>query len=251
MVYLRKRKRAATPQPKRRKRSTTARKHVLAKRNVGYARVGGYYNRMSATGSENKFLDTNLTGLIDLTGEIAVGGTPTSLCLIPQNTTESGRIGRKCTIKSLYIRMYLRLDPATSVADTGSYTIAIVLDKQANGAYPAYLDIFGGDNITSALNLSNSQRFVILKRWVGVLNATTSSTTTSDNWATSGNTLITYFGGYETFEYYSKLDIPLEFSSTTGAITELRSNNIFIAWASEEDDVVDVQIDARIRYSDK
>lgn len=206
---------------------------------------------MSATGTENKFFDTNLAGVIDATGEIAVGGTPTSLCLIPQDTTESGRIGRKCTVKSIYIRALLQLDPTNNVSNSGTYSIALVLDKQANGAYPAFLDIFEKDRTVSPLNLGNSQRFVILKRWVDVLNATTATATTSDNWATAGNTVRNWYGGHKFIEYYSKVDIPLEFSSTTGAITELRSNNLFIAWVSESDDVVDVLMDIRLRYTDK
>jgi len=52
-------------------------------------------------------------------------------------------------------------------------------------------------------------------------------------------------------EYFMRLNIPLKYSGSTGAITELKTNNIFImASAFASDDLVSVSGTTRLRYSD-
>jgi len=61
------------------------------------------------------------------------------------------------------------------------------------------------------------------------------------------------FNTYQEYiEWYSKCQIPLEFSSTTGAITEIRSNNLFLlaGCSTGGDDLVNFLGTCRLRYSD-
>lgn len=203
----------------------------------GYSRIGGYYGRYFPGSTELKFFDTVLSGSIDATGEVAPGGgTSTGIVLIGQGVTESTRVGRKCTIKSIQMKGRMTLATDTS---SGQYNIALVWDKQANGAYPAYTDVFETDVPTAHLNLANSGRFVILKRWFGTMN----QLTYNDTGAVFGQAT-------KALKYYKKCNIPLEFSSTTGAITELRSNNLFLMWSSNVDDKFAVASNWRVRFSD-
>lgn len=206
--------------------------------NPGVTRTGGYYGRFQPGGNELKFFDTVFSGGIDATGEIAPGGgTQTALNLIAQGTTESQRIGRKCVIKRIDLKGDITL--ANNIG-SATYNVCLILDTQANGAYPTYTDVFETDSPRSFLNLANSQRFRVMKRWFGVLNQN----------AGDGS------GGYQsvrrTLKFNKSCNIPIEFSSTTGAITEIRSNNLFVMWDCDitEDDAMNVNMSWRLRFSD-
>lgn len=202
----------------------------------GVERIGGFYGRFSGPSGENKFFDTALSFLCDSTGEVPATG---QLTLIPQGVTESTRVGRKCTLKSIQLRLFANFDPgAGSVASTNIY-IYVVQDTQCNGAAAAITDVLTSNVMGSALiNLANSQRFVIHKRLVCTLQSGAGVTGAYGNAA-------------KTIDYFKKVNIPIEFSSTTGAITEIRSNNLFLlAGASVGDDVTTITGNCRLRFSD-
>ena len=114
------------------------------------------------------------------------------------------------------------------------------IDKQANGAAAAVTDVFTSANLASAMhNLSNSQRFVVLKKMKFTMGPMAGATTAYNN-------------STRTFEMFKKCNIPLEFSSTTGAITELRSNNVFLLAGTDQlsDDLISVAGTCRVRFSD-
>lgn len=211
----------------------------------GRDRTGGFYGRFSGDDAELKFFDTTTTLLFDATGEVSANATGGQMNLIPQGVTESTRVGRKCVIKSIYLRMVHT--PATTTANSFC-KFAIVLDKQANGAVPAYTDIYTTNaSISAPLNLANSSRFQILKEFNLLANATAAST--SDNWATLGNTV--YSQPLRRIKWFKRCNIPLEFNSTTGAITEVRTNNLCIAYISSTgDDIHSATGIIRLRFSD-
>ncbi len=208
----------------------------------GYDRTGGFYGRYSGKGSENKFFDTTLAFTFDATGEVPATG---QLTLIPQGVTESSRVGRKCTIKSVQLRAMVALSPAAAAVSAGVAYLFLVLDTQANGAAAAATG--NGGVMTSAtfsesmLNLSESGRFRIMKKWVWDFNPGAGATTALN-------------AAVKHLEYYKKCNIPLEFSSTTGAITEIRSNNIFLLAGSDGigtfDDLISFAGECRVRFSD-
>lgn len=204
----------------------------------GYTRSTGFYGRYPPLGSELKFFDTSFTFSVDTTGEVPATG---QLCLIPQGVTESTRVGRKCIIKSLRLTLNIQVTPGALATASDTGVIYVMLDTQTNGAAASIADIFTTTtDITVALrNLNNVERFKILKilryKYSPGAGATTAFNT-------------------ETIHkecYLGNLNIPLEFSSTTGAITELKSNNIFICAGSHGlDDAAAVTGRARVRFSD-
>lgn len=116
-------------------------------------RTGGWANPST---SETKFIDTSpiptlTTGVDTFTTPILLNG-----CI--QGTEATQRLGRKIVMTSLYLKGRLSLAPTTTGG--GYVRIAIVYDKQANGAAPAATDVFLTDNNTSPNNLSNRDRFV-------------------------------------------------------------------------------------------
>lgn len=191
---------------------------------------------------EVKFFDTALSLPIDSTG--AVEG---SLNLIPQGATESNRIGRQCTITSVLIKAFLQWQSnmAQSIFVGTQVRFALVLDKQANGANATYTDVYASNSITAPRNLSNAERFFVLKEWQMIPKHPAVGTT--DNWATQANSVANC--PHTEMEFYKRVRIPLEFSSTTGAITEIRSNNLFlVGMSSSGDDIQTVIGTARVRF---
>lgn len=204
----------------------------------GFTRTGGYYKRMSGCcGGEDKFFDTALSFNVDVTGEVPATG---QLCLIPQDNTQSGRDGLKAMITSIQIRGTAIFGPAATTIGVCNSYIYVVLDTQANGAAAAVTDVLTSSSMSVAMiNMANSERFRILKRLVikcqsaaGIQGAFS-----SDEVA---------------FDWYSKVNIPIIWSSTTGAITEIRSNNIFLLAGSDTlaDDLVAVSGTCRLRFNE-
>jgi len=85
--------------------------------------------------------------------------------------------------------------------------------------------------------MGNSQRFTILKKWQVPFSVQAGVSTA--------------FGRViKSINLYKKLNLPVEYSSTTGAITEIRSNNLFLLAGAADDDLISCQGFTRIRYSD-
>lgn len=200
---------------------------------AGRSRIGGYYGRYSGKNPELKFFDTTTTSTVSTTGVIET----TSINLIPQGVTENSRVGRKCVIKSIYFKCLLF--SSVTVQVTNSIQLALVWDKQANGADAAYTDIWEANLFNSFINLANSSRFRILKTFRVTLKPTVNLASTTN------------FNAHKLLKYYKKCNIPLEFDSTTGAITEVKSNNLaWYAIASSSDGTATLAMTTRIRFSD-
>ncbi len=176
----------------------------------GISRISGYYG-----GIENKFFDQDIDDAV-----VATGGTiqaAGSICNIAQGTTEIQRDGRKCVVNAINWRYSIKVPSNAAANGFDTVRVILYLDKQCNGATAAVGDILETDDYQSFNNLANRSRFRILldrthtlKQHGAAGNGTTNETLTS----------------MDNFSFYKKCQIPLEFSSTTGAITELRSNNI-------------------------
>lgn len=214
----------------------------------GFFRRSGFYGRYMRGAQlarvrrglhiERKFFDTNLGFNIDTTGEVPATG---QLNLIPQGVTESTRVGRQCQVKSMQLRMTVQYVPGADTVGSAQVWIYLVQDKQANGAAAAVTDVLTSTDFNLAMiNLANSERFRIIRRWAITLQA--------------GAGIQTAFGrDHKTIDEYIKCNTPLEFSSTTGAITELKSNNYFLmagSSAAATDDEVAVAGTCRLRFTD-
>ena len=86
--------------------------------------------------------------------------------------------------------------------------------------------------------MDNVDRFVILKDKTYTLNPPTQNAALG-----SCQTL-------REIKMNKKCNIPLEFSSTTGAITEIRSNNILCLFINAADNLTNFAFTVRVKYSD-
>lgn len=208
-----------------------------AKYRKGYDRVGGFYGRYNKRGdTESKFFDTNVSFNFDATGEVPATG---QLTLIPQGVTESQRIGRKCTITSMQFKGHFSFAPAAAAQASGIAYFYVILDTQCNGAAAAITDCFTSTNLSIALrNLANNQRFRILKKIVMSFTSPAGVTTAYNSIA-------------KPVSFYKKCNIPIEYSSTTGALTEIKSNNIFLIAGSAQftDDLITAFGNFRLRFT--
>ena len=131
----------------------------------GYTRRSGFYGRFSGPNAEMKFFDTALSFLPASAAVCSTTAGTGGMTLIPAGTTESTRIGRKCTIKSIQMELFGLFQPAAAATASGVTNIWLVQDTQTNGAYPAITDLFTTNVAVSALReLANRGRFRILKR---------------------------------------------------------------------------------------
>lgn len=208
----------------------------------GITRQVGFYNRFNGKDGpgELKFFDVDLTDTV-----VATGGVVTdSINKIAQGTTENTRIGRKCTIKQISCRFDVDIPKIDAQASAGGGEILRViffLDKQCNGATAAVLDILETADVHSFRNLSNSGRFQVLHDKVYMLNYTTLA---SDGAGVVSSAKVT-----RQHTWYKKCNIPLEFSGTAGAITEIRSNNIGVLLVAENGNG-GFESKFRLRFSD-
>lgn len=190
---------------------------------------------------EMKFFDTTLSFNIDATGEIPATG---QLSLIRLGTSESNHIGRKCTVKSIQARMNLVFTPAAAATASVVTYIYLILDKQCNGAVATVAgdanSVFDSTDLRLALRLrANQERFVFLKSWTRVFNAAAGVTTAYNNHS-------------QQIDWFGKCNIQLDFGADAGAITDLRSNNIFlIAGSNGPDDLVNCAGKVRLNFLDQ
>lgn len=230
----------ANQRPIKRARTATAIARSLVAQAPGLVRSAGNYGRYGASARaaglqpELKYFDTELAFSFDNTLEVPATG---QLCLIPQGDTESTRDGRIAWIKSIQISMFATCSPGATANMANYACMWLVLDTQANGAAAGATDVFTSATTALAmLNLNNSGRFRILKKWRIPFNGTAGVTTA-------------YCSQVRQVDYYKKCNIKIDWSSTTGAITEIRSNNIFLmAGSAAQDDLVAVTGVARLRF---
>ncbi len=202
----------------------------------GYSRTSGFYGRF-AKGGELKFFDLD----IDV-APAAAGAITDSVNKIAQGTTEVTRIGRKCTIQNINWRFEMVLSAATAKASTSELIrVILYLDKQCNGATAAITDILEAADYQSFNNLANKSRFRTLmdREYTLVTQAGGGDGTTEDY----GEDLVSD-------SFYKKCNLPIEFDSTAGAITEIRSNNIGVLIIAKTGGISAFSSKMRLRFSD-
>lgn len=193
----------------------------------GYTRQSGFYGMFNQPGvskGELKFHDLDVNDAV-----IAAGGTvQTAQLTIAQGTTESQRIGRKVVIKSINWRYRLFLPATTSSASTSDIVRMIVfIDKQANGAAAGVTDLLESADFQSFNQLANKSRFTVLHDKTFNLESRSGA---------GDGTTNTYGEMAISSSFFKKCSIPIEYdnSGTTGAVTEIRSNNILVMLLSEQ-----------------
>ena len=202
----------------------------------GFMRPAGFFMRFPMSSDELRFLDTNATEAdVTTAGVIAED----SLCHVAAGTGESDRIGRKITIKSVHVKGLAHLDSSTLLNDMDCWLRVIVYqDKHANGATAGVTDILEGANILAYRNLVNSERFNVLKDLMVNIN----TTAVSGDGTTHASVEREAF-----FQIHKKVNIPVQFSSTTGAISEIQNNNVGLLFIVSNANV-DVTYRCRVRF---
>lgn len=207
----------------------------------GYTRSVGNYRRFGP-GGELKFHDVDIDdAVISAAGTILNGGT---INVIQQGVTESQRVGRKCTIRNLHWRYNVRLtEQAADTSPPASDVVRVILyvDRQANGAAATTTDILEEDNWQSFRNLANSGRFSIMYDKTHTLNQTAMTINGADNFNTNEV--------FREAQFHKTCMVPIEYSGTTGALGEIRSNNFGVLLLSING-VCSFDSKLRMRFSD-
>jgi len=141
-------------------------------------------------------------------------------------TGATNRVGRKMLMKSLQFRAAVN----SNAGNAGNARVLVVYDKQTNGAAPAITDILGADLITAPMNLSNSDRFVVI---ADVL--------------TEGPTDITTTWHEK---HYKKLGLETLFGNTGSAVTDINSGSVYMFVAGGTGAAITVNLYNRIRFVD-
>lgn len=225
-------KRKATAMPKytktkRRKTGGPAGGVMIIPRNLTFQR------NTVGLGPEKKNCDVQYNNAVPgasvNTWTLAAGGLLNS---VPQNGTETGRIGRKLQMKSIDLIYTVGLTPTSTGG--GCFRIKVVYDKQPNGALPAVLDVLALDDFGAKNNLANSDRFITL------IDEMTDTVGVGTNYSTSNR-------------IYRKLGLDAMFTGTGGAIANITTGSIFVMVA--QNGYINTQaplfeIDSRIKFID-
>lgn len=192
---------------------------------------------------ELKFFDNAVNFTADVTNEIPATG---QLCTIAQGDGQSNREGRKIIIKSITCKGRLNQTPGAAATSADIFYMWLVQDTQCNGAAATVANddtgIFtaaGADASVAVRCLANGERFKILKKWAIPISAQAGVTTAYNTMA-------------KNIDYYTKCHIPIEYdaSATTGALTTIRSNNIFLVAGAGQasDDLITCTMTVRLRF---
>ncbi len=211
---------------------------ALKKQKAFYAPAAKRRRAVTFRSLEKKFFDTTVA---DNTAVAATGTiVSSSLCLVPDGTTESERVGRRLTISSIHMRINIRLPTTTSPNDALDVIRFILYhDKQANKLTATVALILETANYRSWNNLNNSKRFHILKDKFITIN----------NSGGSNSNLPQYPRQNRMFNIHENCNIDIDYDGITGALTEITSSNVGVLCISNNGESA-VGYIARIRFTD-
>lgn len=195
----------------------------------------GTYNRPRGLGPELKIIDS---------GPVADTTAPTMVIVllngVAQGTEYNTRQGRHIMMKSLALRFSVNDGATTSVQDM--VRCMVVYDKASNGAAaPAGTDILNATAVWhSPLNLSNRERFVVLKEW------------------TFGTPAVVYTAGAVTAgggpaavrKLYLPMNKPVIFNTTTAAQGAISSGALYFCYLSRNSNTTSMLYNSRVRFID-
>lgn len=178
-------------------------------------RTGGVIGRFQPSpGNELKWLDTSYNVATSNPGTV-IGLVPT---IVVRGTGPTERIGIGIIIKSLQFKGLALNDPLGASIGSGTFYYFLVLDKESNGVAPGILDIFTDSNLTVAnVNLANSARFTIIKKWV-------------HNFNPGAGVSTAYSHRNKVIDYYAKANIPIKWaaSNSSGTAAGVTQNQLYI-----------------------
>lgn len=221
-------KRRAAAKAARRAMSTAS---IVSIKAPSMMRTGGFSFKATG-GKELNFVDTALA-----LANVSTTATLTLLNGLAQGTTASTRIGRRIQMKSIEMKGFAN---AQSTSDFQTVRFAIVLDKQANAAAPAFTDIYDAATPYALRNISNKARFWVL--WDSGLKDI------------SGNNSFMCDTSVESLEIYKRINIPVQYNAgTAGTVGDIQTNALyFVAIGSKATGTTSAMFtgNIRIRYDD-
>lgn len=156
-------------------------------------------------------------------------GSVTTLFIPTLGSDMTNRVGRKTTVKSLYVRGFLQVEasqstwtsPLNSVPQQARLIIAI--DMQPNGAAPAISDVLKESTKTqSQLNINNRDRFKILSDKTYVLGGAIYNTTATQAVASQNDQI-------KQIKIFKKLNLETIFNGTNGGtVADINSGSLFM-----------------------
>lgn len=181
---------------------------------TGRTRTAGYYGRFTGATPEKKFFDWAQADIVT----VVAGAIYDAPCLIKQGVAEQERVGRKCCIYNMSYRIALDLISTTNLNQAQDIVrIMVYIDHQTNGAAAAVTDILEVAEYDAYRNLAQQMRFTIISDKYHVIEATGGA---GDG--TANDTL----RAVQFHKWSKKMSVPIEYNSTLGAITEIKSNSI-------------------------
>jgi len=162
---------------------------------------------------------------------------------LSQGTSKNQRVGRDIIVKSIHIKGILDFVATTAADTTDIAYIYVILDTAANGgtagSAPCLVaDLFSNTSVAEQLlNPDNTDRFRVLK----VIKHTFQAQT-----FTPGGVPIQMTWP---FDIYIPMNMKVVYSGTAGNQSELRTNQIFLAYGSLIGKVVALAA-SRIRFTD-
>lgn len=175
-------------------------------------RTGGFYGpTIRRSINERKTIDVDPASYVcDTTGSV------TLLNGVATGTDFTDRIGRKITIKSLYLTGFIA--PTDDTITHNMARIIVVYDMQTNGAAPVVTDVLKSSTSTSQINLQNRDRFRILidKRYCV---------------AKVDNTATQTFSGAPSMhkvQIYKRLNLETLFGGTAATVGSIQTGSIYL-----------------------
>lgn len=202
------------------------------------------------------FINTNhelkVQDLATATYQVNTSGSITLLAIPTVGADYNARIGRKITLKSLFIRGRLVLE--TAIALTGTLSIAqqgrliICYDLQPNGAAPAITDILITADPASHLNLNNRDRFRILCDKEYVFDPSFYQNTATQAYSFMGRTIYNV-------KIFKRLNLDMIFNAVNGGtVADISSGALYMVWigsaAAGTNSDTNAIVSTRVRYAD-
>lgn len=180
---------------------------------------------------EKKYIDTASAGTTLAAGTT---GTVVPLSLVAQGTDNINRIGDSIKYTSIEVEGFVSLNVATQ----DFIKIAVILDRQVNGALPNFANIYDLNTVTAAIAKRSRltvDRYSVLKVFEFPLNSNGEQT--------------------KKFKAYIKCPLGTDYhqkhNNTGGAITDIYSNAIYLAFGGNNTANMSViNYNCRVRFVD-
>lgn len=217
--------------------SASMKRKVKSSKNKGARKRGKFsgsmaVQRMMVPTEMKRMLELKAVDLDAATNNFDTTGTVTLLNGLLVGANSYNRIGRAVTMKSVLVRGLVRQYQVGATPAWDFLRLALVYDKQSDGAAPTWSNVFSsvtkagavnGDAF-SPVNLDNADRFVVLRDQQWKVDPPGGSTSVQNAQVS------TDFKEFS-FKWFVKLaDLPAVYTATasTGNVSDIQSGGLFI-----------------------